>query len=88
MIHQRDLVVVGGSFAGLACAQTAAEHGASVVLFDSKPDPSLRLHTTGLLVQEVMERWDPPKRCVGPGPRRIVRRWEIWQADSAIRETC
>ncbi|MDX1564727.1 MAG: NAD(P)/FAD-dependent oxidoreductase [Phycisphaeraceae bacterium] len=66
MVHKRDLIVVGGSFAGLACAQAAAECGASVVLLDSKPDPALRLHTTGLLVQEVMDQWDPPGHRVRP----------------------
>ena len=66
MYHKRDLIVVGGSFAGLACAQSAAECGASVTLIDAKPDPALRLHTTGLLVQEVMDLWDPPSRWVRP----------------------
>ncbi len=66
MLHHRDLIVVGGSFAGLACGQAAAEQGASVVLLDAKPDPGLRIHTTGLLVQEVMEIWDPPARHVRP----------------------
>ncbi|MFD6099932.1 FAD-dependent oxidoreductase [Nocardiopsis flavescens] len=33
-----DVVVIGGGGAGLAAAATAAEHGASVLLFEAEPD--------------------------------------------------
>ena len=50
-----DLLVVGASFAGIACAREAALAGQRVCVIDRKPHPGARLHTTGLLVREVTE---------------------------------
>jgi len=50
-----DLLVVGASFAGIACAREAALAGQRVCVIDRKPHPGARLHTTGLLVREVAE---------------------------------
>jgi len=52
---QFDLLVVGASFAGIACAREAALAGQRVCVLDRKPHPGARLHTTGLLVREVAE---------------------------------
>ena len=46
-----DLIVVGGSFAGLACARTAALRGLQVAVMDAKPEPGARVRTTGILVK-------------------------------------
>jgi len=56
-----DVIVVGASFAGLACARRAAERGLDVVVLDRKPEAGESIHTTGLLVQEVVEKLDPPR---------------------------
>lgn len=48
-----DLAVVGGSFAGLACARQAAANGLDVRLFERKITPSAYTQSTGLFVQEI-----------------------------------
>jgi len=58
-----DLAVVGGSFAGLVCARSAALRGLRTVVLERQPAPGHRIHTTGLLVKEVAERWEVPPRC-------------------------
>src|SRR5262245_48986986 len=50
-----DAVVVGASFAGLACAAALAERGARVVVVDRKPAAGARLHTTGILVRDALD---------------------------------
>lgn len=60
MTKQFDLVVVGASFAGLACARTAAMRGLKVAVVDSKPDVGVRVRTTGILVKEVTDAFDFP----------------------------
>lgn len=57
-----DLVVVGGSFAGLVCARTAALRGLKVAVLEAKPRPGARVHTTGLLVKEAADTLDIPLR--------------------------
>ncbi len=69
MPESHDLVVVGASFAGLACARRAAKRGLSVVVLDHKSEPGERIHTTGILVKEAWEEWAVPARLV----RRITR---------------
>lgn len=51
-----DLVVVGASFAGAACAIAAARRGLRVVVMERKHDPGERLHTTGIIVKEAAEQ--------------------------------
>jgi len=51
-----DLVVVGASFAGAACALAAAQYGLRVCVLERKRDPGLKLHTTGIIVKEAAER--------------------------------
>lgn len=47
-----DVVVVGASFAGAACALAAREAGLRVCVLERKHDPGIRLHTTGIIVAE------------------------------------
>lgn len=51
-----DVVVVGASFAGAACAIAAAQRGLRVVVLERKRDPGEKLHTTGIIVKEAAER--------------------------------
>ncbi|MCB9959162.1 MAG: NAD(P)/FAD-dependent oxidoreductase [Rhodospirillaceae bacterium] len=78
-----DLAVVGGGFAGLACARSAAMLGLSVVVIDAKPEPGAKVRTTGILVREVIEDLDLPARLMrrvrgvrlyGDGPEPL----ELW----------
>ncbi|MCA8909885.1 MAG: NAD(P)/FAD-dependent oxidoreductase [Rhodospirillaceae bacterium] len=78
-----DLAVVGGGFAGLACARSAAMLGLSVVVIDAKPEPGAKVRTTGILVREVIEDLDLPARLMrrvrgvrlyGDGPKPL----ELW----------
>ncbi|MEI9996079.1 MAG: NAD(P)/FAD-dependent oxidoreductase [Rhizomicrobium sp.] len=62
MIQRYDLVIVGGSFAGLACARTAALRGLKVAVVDSKPEPGAR--TTGIVVKEASDDFDLPARLM------------------------
>ncbi len=55
-----DLIVVGASFAGLACARTAALRGLRVAVLDRKPDPGAGVRTTGILVKEAADDFDVP----------------------------
>lgn len=55
-----DIVIVGGSFAGLACARTAALRGLKVAVVDSKDEPGARVCTTGIVVKEACDDFDMP----------------------------
>lgn len=55
MQTQWDLVVVGASFAGAACALAAREYGLRVCVLERKRDPGIKLHTTGIIVREAAE---------------------------------
>lgn len=50
-----DVVIVGASFAGAACALAAAQRGLHVCVLERKRDPGEKLHTTGILVKEAAE---------------------------------
>lgn len=67
-----DCVVAGASFAGLACATELARAGLRVVVMERKGDPGEKLHTTGVLVKEAVER----APLVGDLPDRLVKRIE------------
>jgi flavin-dependent dehydrogenase len=58
-----DLAIVGGGFAGLVCARSAALRGLRTLVLERQPAPGHRIHTSGLLVKEVAERWEVPPRC-------------------------
>jgi geranylgeranyl reductase family protein len=55
-----DLVIIGGSFAGLACARTAALRGLKVAVLDAKAQPGAKLRTTGIVVKEASDDFDLP----------------------------
>lgn len=57
-----DLVVVGGSFAGLVLARTAALRGLRTVVLERRAAPGSRVHTTGILVKEAADALDVPAR--------------------------
>jgi digeranylgeranylglycerophospholipid reductase len=61
-----DLAIVGAGFAGLACAEIAAQRGLSVLVLERKPAPGHRMHTTGLLVKEVADKLDVPSHLTHP----------------------
>jgi flavin-dependent dehydrogenase len=50
-----DVVVVGASFAGAACALAAARRGLRVCVLERKRDPGDKLRTTGIIVKEAAE---------------------------------
>ena len=54
--YDHDVVIVGASFAGAACALAAAQYGLRVCVLERKADPGERLHTTGIVVKEAMEQ--------------------------------
>src|SRR5690606_4764007 len=52
---QWDLVIVGASFPGAACALAARAAGLRVCVLERKRAPGIRLHTTGIIVREAAE---------------------------------
>lgn len=69
--RQWDVVIVGASFAGAACALAARRAGLRVCVLERKRDPGIKLHTTGILVREVAEdAW------LNRLPRELVHRVE------------
>jgi flavin-dependent dehydrogenase len=50
-----DLLVVGASFAGLACARAAARAGLSVMVLEKKSSAGAKLHTTGIIVKDAVD---------------------------------
>lgn len=50
-----DVVVVGASFGGAACALAAARAGLRVCVMERKRDPGIKMHTTGIIVKEAAE---------------------------------
>ena len=74
MTGSYDLAIVGGSFAGLVCARSAALRGLRTVVLERQPAPGHRMHTTGLLVKEVAERLEAAAAPHAPHPRRAALR--------------
>lgn len=52
---QVDLLVVGASFAGLACARAAAQAGLRVMVLEKKASAGAKLHTTGIIVKDAVD---------------------------------
>jgi flavin-dependent dehydrogenase len=67
-VRRYDLIVVGASFAGLACARTAALRGLKVAVVERKRDPGEGVRTTGILVKEAAEETDIPSHLT-----RLIR---------------
>jgi digeranylgeranylglycerophospholipid reductase len=51
-----DCVVVGASFAGLACATALARAGYCVRVLEKKAEPGEKLHTTGIIVKDAIDQ--------------------------------
>jgi len=51
-----DCVVVGASFAGLACASALARAGLRVTVLEKKSDAGEKLHTTGIIVKDAIDQ--------------------------------
>src|ERR1700754_5255238 len=77
MILKFDLVIVGGSFARLACARTAALRGLKVAVLDTKPEPGARVRTTGIVVKEASDDFDLPASLM-----RKVRGVKLYAPDN------
>ena len=64
-----DFLVVGASFAGVACAIEAARAGLQVVLVERKADAGKKLHTTGIVVKEAADEIER----LGQFPPELIR---------------
>jgi digeranylgeranylglycerophospholipid reductase len=51
-----DCIVVGASFAGLACATALARAGYRVRVLEKKAEPGEKLHTTGIIVKDAIDQ--------------------------------
>src|ERR1700758_2995735 len=51
-----DCVIVGASFAGLACAIALARSGLRVTVLEKKADAGAKLHTTGIIVKDAVDQ--------------------------------
>lgn len=71
-----DLIIAGASFAGLACARTAALRGLRVAVLDRKSDPGDLVRTTGILVKEAAEEIDIPSHLT-----RLIRGVRLYAPD-------
>jgi flavin-dependent dehydrogenase len=69
---QSDCVVVGASFAGLACATALARAGLRVIVLERKADVGEKLHTTGIIVKDAIDQI----ALLDSLPASIVRRIE------------
>lgn len=91
-----DVIVVGASFAGSTFAQTAAEQGARVLLLEKDFTVGHAVHTTGVLINEVLELADIPSSLLldpvntfylyPPDRNRIVVSapgFRYWMSDTA-----
>jgi flavin-dependent dehydrogenase len=63
-MRHRRLVVIGASFAGLACARAAAARGIETTVLDSRPEAGRGVRTTGILVKEAADMLDVPQHLV------------------------
>ena len=56
MSRAHDCIVVGASFAGLACANALARAGLAVTILEKKADAGEKLHTTGIIVKDAVDQ--------------------------------
>jgi predicted NAD/FAD-dependent oxidoreductase len=59
-----DCVVVGASFAGLACAHALASAGMQVTVLEKKASSGEKLHTTGIIVKDAIDQGHCWTQCV------------------------
>lgn len=55
-MQNSDCIVVGASFAGLACATSMARQGVRVKVLERKCDVGEKLHTTGIIVKDAIDQ--------------------------------
>ena len=55
-MEKADCVIVGASFAGLACASALGHAGMRVTVLEKKGDPGEKLHTTGIIVKDAIDQ--------------------------------
>jgi len=55
-LPEADCVIVGASFAGLACATALARAGMRVTVLEKKADVGEKLHTTGIIVKDAIDQ--------------------------------
>jgi digeranylgeranylglycerophospholipid reductase len=55
-MRESDCIVVGASFAGLACASALARGGMRVTVLEKKADAGEKLHTTGIIVKDAIDQ--------------------------------
>jgi digeranylgeranylglycerophospholipid reductase len=71
-----DCTIVGASFAGLACVTVLARRGLRVRVLERKHDPGDKLHTTTIIVKEVVDQIalfdSPPAHLVRPVPCAVI----------------
>jgi flavin-dependent dehydrogenase len=65
-----DCMVVGASFAGLACATALARAGLRVTVLEKKADLGEKLHTTGIIVKDAIDQI----ALLDTLPQELVRR--------------
>lgn len=58
--YHYDAIIVGASFAGLACAQRLAQTGRRILLVERKKEAGQACHTTGIVVKEAAAGLDLP----------------------------
>lgn len=56
MRNETDCIVVGASFAGLACATALAHAGMRVTVLERKADAGDKVHTTGIIVKDAVDQ--------------------------------
>ncbi|MGQ0429455.1 MAG: NAD(P)/FAD-dependent oxidoreductase [Gammaproteobacteria bacterium] len=55
-MQETDCVIVGASFAGLACAAALARAGHRVTVLEKRADVGGKLHTTGVIVKDAVDQ--------------------------------
>ncbi len=55
-VNSTDCTIVGASFAGLACATALGRAGLRVSVLEKKSDVGDKLHTTGIIVKDVIDQ--------------------------------
>ncbi|MBU0666681.1 MAG: NAD(P)/FAD-dependent oxidoreductase [Nanoarchaeota archaeon] len=61
MVIHYDVIVVGGSFAGLNFARCASILGLKVLLIDQNKDIGSSIRTTGILIKDIVEEMNIPR---------------------------
>jgi flavin-dependent dehydrogenase len=59
-----DLAIIGGSFAGLIAAKTAAARGLKTIVLERKRDVGEGVRTTGIVVKEAAQELDLPPALI------------------------